>query len=227
MWIALILHCLSCNHKINDVTNTRSNKTTCSRFWLFKQTSCVNSQSPDLTQEHVLRILLSLRDLLSELLHLGVLWSVGVNLVLQLLVLVQKLLRIGQTVGDVFWGHRGLGTRQPLLEVIQVSKETLQLASLSKFFISLSQLKIHSNRHNYDSCYSKTWDKLEIILTSCYSWPCPWDPSRHCWSRQSSLWWPGLPQAWYLGVFLPLLGGIQATKESTDIKFHYLKTQYH
>ena len=34
---------LSHNHKINnDVTNARSNKTTRSRFWLFKQTSYVN-----------------------------------------------------------------------------------------------------------------------------------------------------------------------------------------
>ena len=69
--------------------------------FLSKQVMSI-SQSPYLTQEHVLRVLLSLCDLLSKLLHLGVLWSVGVDLVLQLLVLVQKLLGISQTVGDVF-----------------------------------------------------------------------------------------------------------------------------
>lgn len=55
-----------------------------------------------LAQEHVLGVFLSFGDLLSKVLHLGVLRSVGVNLVLQLLVLVEQLLGISQTVGDVF-----------------------------------------------------------------------------------------------------------------------------
>lgn len=55
-----------------------------------------------LAQKHVLRVFLSLSDLISEVLHLGILGGVGVDLVLQLLVLVEQLLSIGQTVGDVF-----------------------------------------------------------------------------------------------------------------------------
>lgn len=55
-----------------------------------------------LAQKHVLWVFLSLSDLISEVLHLGILGGVGVDLVLQLLVLVEQLLGIGQTVGDVF-----------------------------------------------------------------------------------------------------------------------------
>lgn len=55
-----------------------------------------------LAQKHVLGVFLSISDLISEVLHLGILGGVGVDLVLQLLVLVEQLLGIGQTVGDVF-----------------------------------------------------------------------------------------------------------------------------
>lgn len=41
-----------------------------------------------LAQKHVLGVFLSLSDLISEVLHLGILGGVGVDLVLQLLVLV-------------------------------------------------------------------------------------------------------------------------------------------
>ena len=49
-----------------------------------------------LSEEHVLHVVLTLNDVLAVLLHLGVLVGVTFDLFLQLLVLVQQLLRLGQ-----------------------------------------------------------------------------------------------------------------------------------
>lgn len=55
----------------------------------------------DLSEKHVLRVVLPLCDLVAKFFDLGVLRCVGVDLVAQLLVLVEQALSISQTVGDV------------------------------------------------------------------------------------------------------------------------------
>lgn len=99
-------------------------------------------QPTDLSKEHVLRIILSLSHLIAKLLHFGILGSIGINLVLQLLVLVQQFLCVSQTVWDVLRGNSLLGARQPLLEVVQVAQETLKLTRLCQLLITLFELQL-------------------------------------------------------------------------------------
>ena len=94
----------------------------------------------DLSEEHVLGVVLALRHLVAKLLDLGVLGGVGVDLVAQLLVLVEQALGVGQTVGDVLGGDGGLRAGQPLLEVVQAAQEALQLARLAQLLVALLQL---------------------------------------------------------------------------------------
>lgn len=62
----------------------------------------------DLSEEHVLGVVLALRHLVPKLLDLGILGGVRVDLITQLLVLVEEALSIGKTVGDVLGGDGGL-----------------------------------------------------------------------------------------------------------------------
>ncbi|KAF3841778.1 hypothetical protein F7725_023729 [Dissostichus mawsoni] len=85
-----------------------------------------------LPQEHVLRVRLALRHHLAHVPHLLVVLLVVADLVLDVLVLSQQLLGLGQRVGHVLGGDGCLRAGQPGLEVVHVAQELLQLAGLAQ-----------------------------------------------------------------------------------------------
>jgi len=90
-----------------------------------------------LPQEHVLRVRLALRHHLAHVAHLLVVLLVVADLVLDVLVLGQQLLGLGQRVGHVLRGDGSLRPRQPRLEVVQVAQELLQLAGLAQGLLAV------------------------------------------------------------------------------------------
>ena len=88
----------------------------------------------------MLYVVLSLNHLVSIVGHLAVLVGIAIDLLLDLLVLVEQALCLREVGWDVLGGDCGLGLGQPLLEVVQVGKERLQLARLAQALIAHLQL---------------------------------------------------------------------------------------
>ena len=93
-----------------------------------------------LAQEHVLRIGLVLRQVAAVLHHVVVVVRVVVDLVLDLVVFHQECLGHLQRVRYVLAGHLDLRLAQPVLEVVEVLEETMQIADLVQLLGLLLQL---------------------------------------------------------------------------------------
>ena len=97
-----------------------------------------------LSQEHVLHGIFVLHNFLAVILHGSVLVGVSLHLLLDLFVLGEHALRFGQVLWDVFAGDGGLCACQPLLEVVEILEELLQLTRGSQTLVAHFQLKPYS-----------------------------------------------------------------------------------
>lgn len=79
-------------------------------------------------------------DTLAVVHHLCVVLGVVVNLFADGLVLVQQTFSISQAAGDVLRRHVCLRLRQPRLEVVQVSQESMQISCFFQLRVAFLQL---------------------------------------------------------------------------------------
>ena len=92
------------------------------------------------TKKHILNAFLSFDNLLSILLHLSIIVSIGIDLLLDLGMFAEETLRLCKIRWDVLGCDRSLCLRQPLLEVVKVLEELLKFTRLSEAFITNLQL---------------------------------------------------------------------------------------
>lgn len=121
----------------------------------------VQSLQP-LGQEHVLGVCLTLSHLLAHGTHLLIVLLIVVHLVLDVLVLGQQTLGLGQRCGNVFRGHSRLRAGQPGLEVVQVSEEALQLAGFAQRLLAPLHSVVQLLPHFLDLC-QVTLDLTRLI----------------------------------------------------------------